>query len=214
MTDPSFTPESERELLAVFPDLVHAEDASRDLRAAGIGDAEVRLDDDLDAVSSLRAEMHDELTRAWVVPNAGVVYPAGAARGLVIGAAVAVVLSLVAALPLALIDLGSTYWVRWLVFATVIAAFGLTVALVVGPAGGAPRPGELPTAARGVVLHVSRDTVAAREALLRNDPLRVDEVSREGNPIATLTHERSDTASETIKDISANVGGDDYKPQR
>jgi hypothetical protein len=214
MTDPTFTPESDRELLAVYPDRQHAQAARTALLDAGLREDVVHLDEDLDAVASLRSEMHDEITRAWVVPNAAVAYPSGAARGLVLVSIVGALVGLTAAFPLALIDVGSTYWVRWLVFAIVGVAFGLTVALLVGPAGGAPRPGELPAAARGSLLRVERDDATVREVLVLHDPIRIDEISHEGDPIATVTPERPDKASETAKDIAANVQGDDYHPER
>src|SRR5688572_5229481 len=106
MTDPTFTPESGRELVVVYPDRPRAEAARAALIGAGLHEREIHLDEDLDAVASLRAEMHDELTRAWVVPNAGIAYPAESARGLVIVSAVGVLVGLAAAFPLALIDVG------------------------------------------------------------------------------------------------------------
>jgi hypothetical protein len=127
---------------------------------------------------------------------------------------VAVAVGVAAAFPLALIDVGSSYWVRWLVFAVVGAAFGLTVSLVIGPAGGAPRPGERPAAARGTVLHVEHDSTFVREVLAEHDPIRIDEVTPQGDLIETVSSERPDTAAETVKDISANVAGDDYHPER
>jgi hypothetical protein len=214
VTDPTVTPDGERELLAVFPDPSRAHAARTALLDAGLRDEAVRIDEDLDAVVSLRAEMHDEMRRAWVVPNAGVAYPAEAARGLAMVSVVAVALGVAAAFPLALIDVGGTYWLRWVVFAVVGAAFGLTVSLVVGPAAGAPRPGERPAAARGTVLHVECDTPAVREVLVDHDPIRIDEVSRQGHPIGTVLRERPDDAAETAKDISANASGDDYHPER
>jgi hypothetical protein len=214
VTDPPFTPDPERELLAVFPDPQRAQAARTALLDSGLSDSDVRIDEDLDAVVSLRAEMHDEMRRAWVVPNAGVAYPAEAARGLAMVSVVAVAVGIAAAFPLALLDVGATYWLRWVVFAVVGAAFGLAVSLVIGPAGGAPRPGEQPAAARGTVLHVDRDTPVVRDVLLGHDPIRIDEISRRGDPLDVVLRERPDAAAETAKDISANASGDDYHPER
>ncbi len=214
MADPTFPSGSAGELLAVYPDVQHAQAARAALVAAGLHDEEIRVDEDLDSVAALRAEMHDEMSRAWVVPNAGVAYPAEAARGLALVSVVAITLGVAAAFPLALIDVGGSYWIRWLVFAVVGAAFGLAVSLVIGPAGGAPRPGEQPAAARGTVLHVDHDSTEVRAVLADHDPIRIDEVTPQGDLIETVTTERPDTAAETVKDISANVSGDDYHPER
>src|SRR5690606_38770753 len=84
MTDPTFTPEAERELLVVYPTAAQAERARDARRRVGVDDADIRIGAAPDHVTSLRAEMHEELTRAWVVPNAAVAYPKEGARGLVV----------------------------------------------------------------------------------------------------------------------------------
>lgn len=214
MTDPSFIPASERELVAVYPDRHRADAARQALCDAGTPPERIHVDEDLAALESLEGEMHEELSRAWVIPNAGVVYPSGAARGLVLSSAVGIALGVAAAFPLALIDVGSSYWVRWIVFALVGASFGATVSLVAGSAAGAPRPGALPAAARGTVLRVEADTPEVQRVLTEQRPLRIDEFSQDGLPIATIYMERPDTLEETAKDIAANAGGDDYDEQR
>ena len=214
MTDPTFIPEADRELLVVYPDLEQAEAARRALLDRGVPEREIHVDDEPDAVASLRAEMHEELTRAWVVPNAAALYPSGAARGLALASVAGAIVGLLAAFPLALIEVGGSYWLRWVVFAVVGVAFGLTVGLVVGPASGAPRPGELPAAARGTMLRVERDTEVVRRVLSDLDPVRIDEVTEEGDPIATVSTEHPDTMAETVRDAAASARGDDYHPQR
>jgi len=213
MTDPTFNPASDRELLVVYPDRERAVAAQRALIGAGVADREIHLDDEPDTIVSLRAEMHEELSRAWIVPNAGVAYPKEAARGLVVMSAIGVAVGVLAAFPLALIDFGSTYWVRWVVFAAVGVGFGLAVALVVGPALGSPRPGELSAAVRGTLLRVGRDTRELRELLIAEEPVRLDVVTHDGDPIDTVMTE-GDTVTNTVKDMAANVEGDDYHPQR
>lgn len=213
MTDPSFLPEDARELVAVYPDRSRAESARQAVLDLGVPTDEVHLGDDLDAVTSLRAEMHEELTRALVVPNAGIAYPKEASRGLGIAAIAGAVLGLLAAFPLALIPVGESYWVRWVIFAAVGVAFGVTVALVAGPATAAPRPGELPAAARGTVLRVERDSPELRGTLESFGAVRLDEVSHAGDPIATVSTESEDTLAETADEMRSNTEGDDYHPQ-
>jgi hypothetical protein len=214
MTDSMHERRDDRSLLVVFPDRATAAAARAALLDHGVTPAEVRIDEALDDVASLRAEMHEELTEAWVVPNAAAVYPSGAARGLALTSLVGVVLGVLAAFPLALLDLGGSYWTRWIVFAIVGAGFGLAVSLVVGPATGAPRPDAPPAAARGVSLRVDRDDTDLRRLLAGFDPVRLDQITREGDPVDTLLPERDRTATETAKDIAANATGDDYHEQR
>lgn len=214
MTDPSFIPVHDRELLAVFPDAEHAYDARGALIAAGVPETSIRIDDADDTVSALRAEQHDELSRAWVVPNAGVVYPGSSARGLAGVSAVAAVVAVPVALLLALIDFGPSYWVRALILVVVGLAFAFTLGIVIGPPAGAPAPAEAPDAARGTTLRVAGDTEQLRHLLAAHDPVRVAEVTHDGAPIDTVARQKPDSAAETVKDMAAKADGDDYHPER
>lgn len=214
MTDPSFIPSSERELVAVYPDRHRADAARQALCDGGTPPERIHIDEDLAALESLKGEMHDELSRAWVIPNAGVAYPSEAARGLLLSSVIGVGLGVAAAFPLALIDVGSSYWVRWVVFALVGASFGATVSLVAGSAAGAPRPGALPAAVRGTVVRVEDDSPEIQRILTELGPLRIDEFSHDGLPISTVYTERPDTLEETAKDMAANVDSDDYEERR
>jgi hypothetical protein len=214
VTEPERTPPSDRELLVVYADQATA-DAARDaLRERGVPDHAIHVGEEPDVVAGLRAEMHEELSRAWVVPNAGVVYPEEAGRGLVLLSAVGAAVGLLAAFPLALIDLGSTYWVRWVVWAVVGVAFGLAVALVAGPATAAPRPGVPPAAARGVLLRVEDDTAELRHLLADLEAVRIDEVTHDGDPVGTILSDHDHRVTETAKDVAANASGDDHNPVR
>jgi len=214
MTEPTFIPESERELIAVYPDDAHAQQARTALLDVGVQPEEIHLSEEGDIVAALRAEMSDEMTRSLVAPHAGVVYPPGSARGFTIIGLVGAVIGIAAAFPLALIDFGSTYWVRWLVWAVVGVGFGFAVGVVAGPAGGAPRPGELSPAARGTVLRVERDAQGLRRILESFEPLRLDEISHGGDPIDNIYTSMPTDTAEVAKDIAANVQGDDYNPER
>jgi hypothetical protein len=211
MTDPSFTPESARELLVVFPSTDHAQHARDALLQAGIPDADIRIDAEPDRVASLRAEMHEELTRAWVVPNAGIAYTKEGARGLVAATLIGSAIGLVAAVVLAIPDFGSTYLTRLVVFSIVGVAFGATVGLVAGPGLGSRRPDEEAAADRGALLRVSHDSPRLRSLLGDLDPIRVDEVRGDDLPVATVASEGEDRlAKDTLEDLGAHLQGDDY----
>jgi hypothetical protein len=214
VTDPSFIPVHDRELLAVFPDAQHARDARDALLAAGVPEASIRLDDAGDTVSALRAEQHDELSRAWVVPNAGVVYPGSSARGLAGISAAAAAIAVPVALLLALVDFGPSYWIRALILVVVGLALAFTLGIVIGPPAGAPAPAEAPDAARGTTLRVAGDTEHLRHLLAAHDPIRVAEVTHDGAPIDTVARQKPDSAAETAKDMAANADGDTYHPER
>src|SRR5690606_32708923 len=96
-----FVPESDRELIAVYPDAERSAAARRAVLEAGVPEDRVYLDDPLDRVISLRTEMHDEVSRAWVAHGA-FVYPGSAARGLVLAAGAGALIGAALAFPLAL----------------------------------------------------------------------------------------------------------------
>ena len=211
MTDPSFTPEAERELLVVYPTRDRAEEAVRALRDAGIADADIRVDAEPDHIASLRAEMHEEMTRAWVVPNAAVAYTKESARGLVLATLVGSAVGLLAAPLLAIPDFGTTYLNRLIIFAIVGIAFGATVGLVAGPGLGSRRPDEPAAAERGTLLRVSHDSPELRRILGDLHPIRMDEVGHDDQPIAAVATEGEDRlVKDTVEDLGVHLQGDDY----
>jgi hypothetical protein len=212
MTDPSVTPEADRELLGVDPPRERAEEAREALLEAGIAEADIRIDAEPDRIASLRAEMHEELTRAWVVPNAGVAYTKESARGMVLACVIGSVVGLVAAPLFAIPDWGTTYLNRLLIFAIVGVVFGSTIGLVAGPALGARRPDEQAAADRGTILRVSHDSPELRSLLGGLDPIRVDEVGHDDQPIATVETEGEDRlVKDTAQDLGAHLQGDDFQ---
>lgn len=215
MTDPSFTSEADRDLLVVLPSREEAEAAAQMLLRAGIAPDDVRVDAEPDRIASLRAEMHEELSEAFVVPNAAVAYTKESARGLVLGNVLGIALGMAAAVPLALIPIGDTsYLLRLLIFALVGAAFGGTVGLVAGPAITSIRPDMPPAIERGTLLRVRHDSAELRRLLSELHPIRMDEIRREDDlPIGTVVTEDSGNLEQTAVDAVENVQqGDDYTP--
>jgi hypothetical protein len=213
VNDPTFIPESDRQLLAVFDDPDAAQRARTALVDAGVPAEQVHVGDQIDVVSGLRAEMLEELTRSAVVPNAAAVYPKESVRGFGLVSAIGVGIGVLLAFPLAAIDWGSSYGVRLLVFLLVNAAFGFTIGMVAGASLAAPRPGARAAAVRGTTVRVERDDAHLRELLAGLHPIRIDELSRNGGPIDTVVTEGRDDLAETAKDMAANAASDDYSPQ-
>ena len=210
--DPGTTPEDERELLVVYPDRRTADDAARVLVRAGVPSGHIRVDEDLDRVASLRAEMHDELERAWVVPTAGVGYPREAAHGLVMLCTVGAILGLVAGLLVALIPFGGSYAVRAIVLGVVGIACGLTIGGVAGPGMASTRPDQDMAAVHGSLLRVSHDSPELRRLLNDLGPLRIDEMTADDVPVDTVRRETASTPTDAAKNIADHAGGDDYHP--
>ncbi|HJR25377.1 MAG TPA: hypothetical protein VJ804_07885 [Acidimicrobiales bacterium] len=215
---PNYTPEEERELLVVYPTLEAAEEARLALVQAGVPERDISIDREPDKVAALRAEMHDEMAEAWVVPNAAVAYTKKSAQGLAAGSAVGVGIGLVLAAVAAIPDYAATYPVRFLVCALVGVAFGFTIGMVAGAGLGSERPGRLPDAARGHLLRVSHDSPSLRQLLADLGPIRMDEISHDGDPIANVVHEDReallDDVVDTAKDMASRTPSDDYTPER
>ena len=179
MSDPTFTPEADRELLVVYPDLSRAEAARDALIEAGVAPDDIHIGDEPDTIASLRAQMREELARPWFVPHAGVTHPRE--RGVVMVSAVGVAIALLAAFPIALIEFGSTtYWTRWFVVAVIASLFATTVALFAGAAAAPNAESEAPDAVRGTLLRVCprQRGPPARPDRPRADPARRDHPRR------------------------------------
>lgn len=213
MNDPTFIPESERQLLAVFDDDQTASRARTAVLDAGIPPERVHVGEAPDVVSGLRAEMLEELTRSATQPQAAAIYPKESARGFALVGGIGCVVGAALGAALATIDWGSTFGVRLVVFVLVGIAFGSTIGMVAGASLAAPRPGTEPAATRGVVVRVEADDERLRDLLAGFHPIRMDELSANGGPIDTVVTEGRDDWTETVTDVVANADSDDYSPQ-
>jgi hypothetical protein len=213
MTDPTFIPESERQLLAVFDDAQTAGRAKTAVLEAGVPAERVHVGEPLDVISGLRAEMLEELTRSAFQPQAAAIYPKESGRGVVLVGAIGSLVGALVGAGLATIDFGSTFGVRLLVFVLVGITFGATIGIVAGAALGAPRPSVDPAAVRGTTVRVEADDARLRELLAGFHPIRMDELAADGGPIDTVVTEGRDDWVETATDVAANASSDDYSPQ-
>src|SRR5690606_28028090 len=119
VTDPTFTPESERQLLAVFDDDHTAARARTAVLDAGVPPERVHVGEAPDVVAGLRAEMLEELTRSAFQPQAAAMYPKESFRGFALVGGIGTVVGAVLGAALATIDWGSTFGVRLVVFVVV-----------------------------------------------------------------------------------------------
>jgi len=196
VSSPMYTPETDRELVVVYPTEQQARAAGRRLEELGVAAGSIRIDAETDRTAALRAEMREELTQAWIVPTAGVVATKESAKGTLYVGTIASVVALVIAVPLAFVDYGSTLGVRLVTHVVIALIFGGLVGFITGGTRGAKPPNELPAAQRGTVLRVDQDTPAIREALASLEPIRLDEVGAEGTPLDTVVTE-GDTDADT-----------------
>jgi hypothetical protein len=197
-----------------------AERARNALVSEGIPTSAVDVGRARDEQPSLRAEMRDELDNAWILPQASFVAPKEGARSFVVVTVAICAVAAIVAVPVAFIDFGAAFWVRLLIVEGVFLAAGLGLGLVLGPALGVKRPGEPMAAQRGVTLRVHSDDERIQNLLLAFDPIRLDEITPGGSPLATVATEEDrrgrdgvgGEVSKATSDVATNLGTDDYHP--
>ena len=183
-------------------------EAERRLAEVGVDRRRIRIGRDDDALTEMRAEMREELTEGWVLPEAGLAVTKEGAKGLVATTVLCAVIGAIVAAPFAFIDFGMTFAGRLLVLVAIGILFGGTVGIIIGPALAARRPGEPDAVERGVVMFVGADTPVVRDTLRSLAPIRMDVVQRHQVPRGTVVTEPDHTA----EDLRRGFHGDDQRP--
>lgn len=178
--------EHEHELIGVFRDEQAAREAAEATHAP-TGD--VRVGEGRDNQAALRAEMREEIDHTVVGAGVGP-FTKEMTKGLLWGTALASALGLLLGLPFGFIPFGdSTLATRLVITGGVGAAAGAVLGFVLGGGwGGAADSNKRLAAERGVTV-AAPDTPATVKALLEKGPIRVDRVTRDGQPVATVTTE-------------------------
>lgn len=191
-------------LVAVYEDEARARAAVHAATDVGTPATDVRLGDQRDRLASIAGEMRDETV------HVGGPFTEEMGEGSILGIAVAGLIGLVVALPFAAIGMGGLeLWARLLIVAIVGAAVGGVVGWIVGGAFAAKRPDE-PLAAEAGVTVATPLTEQLREVLLATDPVRLDVVASDGQPITTLAH-RPHGALPTIEDIGRHFADEERR---
>lgn len=175
-------------VVAVFGDRESAEAAAQAAREAGAGD--VRIGNSSDEVAALRAEMREEGAEAWAGPSFGL-YTREMARSVPLWTVAAAAIGAVVALPLAFLFDAQALSLRLVIAAAAGAVTGGTIGFIVGGGFFGPRRKAFaPMAAeRGVVVGATETTGGVARDLSRHGPVRVDRVSKEGQPERTVATE-------------------------
>lgn len=215
--DSEGTPASERSVLAVFETEDEARRARDRLVAGGVAEDAITIGGDGDEVASLRAEMHEEVSKAWIMPQASFIATKEGARGFVVTLVVIGAIALVLGIPLAFIDFGFDFWIRLLVVEAIMLCVAFAIALVFGPGLASIRPDVPMAAERGITVRVDADTPAVRQAIVDLAPIRVDEIGPRDVPVDTVFTEddRGSTsvaseAGRAVRDLTQNAQTDDF----
>jgi hypothetical protein len=190
-------------LIAVFP-RGEEQAVRRHLDRAGIPPQAIRVDDPDDARLALHAEQVEEVDRAAFAPQAGVLLTKEAAKTTTVAVPVGALIGALVLLPLSFIPMGElAWWARALWLMAIGAAGGATVAFISGSAMAAKDPLEPSLLERGVVVVVPASE-QARTALLQLEPIRLDQISLDGDVERVTTEEDREPGGaleETVENI-------------
>ncbi|MGE3834321.1 MAG: hypothetical protein AB7H43_05990 [Acidimicrobiia bacterium] len=173
--------------------------ARAQLTRAGVLESDVRVDDEQDGVTSVRAEMRSELEHGVIGPQAGMAWTKEGMKGiLTVGVPASVV---IAALAVPLMIWAAPDFARWVQLGlalTIGVMAGGTIGIVAG--GVAARGPAEPLAAEvGYTLRVGAagpEVLAILESL---DPIRVDLVGSDGTPTGDAVVEAPDHSIELTR---------------
>lgn len=172
-------------LLAVMRDAESARRVVDDLTAHGLDGASIQVDEARDESDALRAEMAAETTDSVMSPQGVFIASKEGARGTVLFTVVGSVVALLVCIPVAMIDVGLTYWARYAIEAGFLVLMVFLIGYVLGGAW-AWNPEEQMAAERGVVVRVPASTPELAQIIIEADPIRLDEVTADGRPVAII----------------------------
>lgn len=211
-------PTGAHSFLAVFEDPHAARKARHVLLDAGVPADRVVIAAADDEVDSLRAEMREEVEKGWFIAGFGYATTKEGARGFLVTLVVGCAIALVIGVPLAFIDFGFGFWTRLLIVEGILLFLAAVTALVIGPGMATARP-EVPLAAeRGTTLRVDDASDGVRQVLIDLQPIRVDELDADHQPVGTVMTEADGGESTSIaaeagrgvRDVVRNTKGDDF----
>ncbi|HEY7627702.1 MAG TPA: hypothetical protein VH761_11565 [Ilumatobacteraceae bacterium] len=214
--EPDKVPDSERHVIAVLRSREAADRVVDRLVASGVNRQLITVDDPADETPALRAEMRAELSDAVILPQASFIADKEGARGFGLTLLLTGLIALVLAFPIALIDYGLSYWSRFLVAAGITVGLALMIALVFGIAWGSSDPNKPAAAQRGTTLRVRVDNESVKRIIVEADPIRVDEITEQGEPAAAVHTENQaadDNLADKAIDTVAHMKEQSDKPQ-
>ncbi len=201
-------------LLGVYPP-EQVDPLVRELARVGVRESEVRVGGEGDERTALVAEMREETTESWVMPQVGVLSSKEATKATSLIGPVLAGLGALIALPFALVlpDDISLWW-RLLIVAVCGGAVGGTIAVIVVPAM-AVKNQDVPAAAqRGEVVRVSRWAPEVERVMVAARPLRLDRIGADGEPIGPVTTEEDHQPGGIVEELGHNFARErDVEPR-
>lgn len=173
--------------------------------SAGVERARIRVGAVEDETVSLEAEVREETTRAFVAPQAGVVYPKETVKaGVVFGGPLTVVGAVVGAVAGVAAPIEWPLWLRALLGAISGAAALAAVAAIVVPAMSVKNPLDPSPAETGTTLRVTAPTDQVERMLVTARPQRLDRVDDDDRPLTTVVTEAELSEGGIVEEVVEN----------
>lgn len=209
--DPPLSPTG---LVGVYRDADVAERLAAELaKLDGLEDEQVHLGRESDVVTSLQAEMGEEMGTAFIVPQMGMVFQKKAVKDLLFLMPIFAVVGALIGLPFAFLDFaGLTMRTRLILFPIVGVLFSTTVAAIAIPALASPDPYKRSAAHRGVVVRVDSWSPEQEELMSTYDPIRLDRIGAGDVPVETVVTEEREEPGGAIEDLGRTLAHETTAP--
>jgi hypothetical protein len=199
-------------VIGVFPSEREAQEAARAAQRAGADPSVIRIGDRSDHVTSLQAEMHDEMEQSVMGPGNVGPFTKEMSKAMVPATVIGMIVGALVGLPFAAIHFGGLdAWARILIVVLVGAAVGATVGFQIGGMYGAKRPEEPLGAERGVTIAIDDAPPGAIDALKAMHPIRLDTVEEHGRPTGTVTTEEPRGMRGVVGEVKEHVTNRDLE---
>ncbi len=193
-------------VLGVFEDDAQAEAAARRARAAGAQESAVHVGEGRDELTSVQAEMQEEMSNSFLSPQAAVLVTKEMTKALTLAVPLGALVGAALLVPFAFFLFTEFSLFGRLAVAVFTGGLaGATVGAVAGGGLGAKGPADPLAAERGVTVRVDDRRQEVADALAEEDPIRLDKVSGSGVRLDTVTTEEEQTDDGVVEDVSRKL---------
>lgn len=190
------------QFLGVFADQAKADAAAGRARQAGVDESGIRVGEQGDDLTSIKAEMQEETENSFLSPQAALIATKEMAKALALAVPLGALIGAALLVPFAFFFFTDfALWGRIVVAGLIGAVAGATVGAVAGGGLGAKGPASPLAAEHGVTVRVADARQEVGEALAEEGPLRLDKVDATDVRVDTVTTEEERTEDGVVEDL-------------
>jgi hypothetical protein len=195
-----------RGLLGVYADPLTVRDLTERLRAGGVQDRQVQVDQPVDKQTALVGEVRQEVEQSYVSPQVGVVYPKETVKaGAVFGPPLVALGAVAGGLAGWFLDVGQwDAWLEVLVGAIVGAVSTGTIAAIMIPAMSVKNPQDPSPVEEGITVRVDEFSPDIERMMAEARPLRLERLAASDQPVATVLTEEDQSDEGIIEEVGEN----------